>query len=480
VTEPTLFFAGAAGLVVAAGVMNLWFSHVTRRARILEWRPAARRAGVTELREGVVGAGWDIAGRLESRMLFIGQSIGSSGRHVMRIRLQGGSSLTLRRQAVGESEEGVLGAAEVEFGDAEFDRETYVLGLEEMLRAVLSAETRQKLRDLGRGWVLIGTPDRAGLEAQLSVRYGDIHVEVEPRHWRECRHHLGALLRVMRDLADRLEPPGDLASAIAHNTAVEPEPRVRLANIRLLAAQYPRHPATPGALRAGCSDPDDDVRLVAARALGAEGRPTLVALALEPSTEDWIAAEAVGAASAQLTTEQALALLPDTVRESRLRTAAACAGVLGRRGGIEALDRLSRLLGHRDESLVAAAVEALGMTRDARAEAPLLKALGRREGPLRVAAAAALGRAGTTAAVPALREAERGILDGDFRRAARQAIAEIQGRASGASPGQLSLADDAGGRLSLADVDPRGRVAIVEGAQERTGQGQNSEEKEAS
>ncbi|MES1211295.1 MAG: hypothetical protein ABUL63_03065, partial [Acidobacteriota bacterium] len=44
----------------------------------------------------------------------------------------------------------------------------------------------------------------------------------------------------------------------------------------------------------------------------------------------------------------------------------------------------------------------------------------------------------------------------ELRKAARQAVAEIQGRlqgASGATPGQLSLADAEAGQLSLAQAD---------------------------
>jgi hypothetical protein len=71
-----------------------------------------------------------------------------------------------------------------------------------------------------------------------------------------------------------------------------------------------------------------------------------------------------------------------------------------------------------------------------------------------VAAATALGRLGSTAAVLPLKEAaERFPDDRDLGRATRQAIAEIQFRLQGASPGQLSLAGTEAGQLSLAPAE---------------------------
>ena len=50
--------------------------------------------------------------------------------------------------------------------------------------------------------------------------------------------------------------------------------------------------------------------------------------------------------------------------------------------------------------------------------------------------------------------------DGNFRRAARQAIAAIKSRAGSASPGQLTLAEGESGRLSLED-DSAGHVSLA-------------------
>ena len=102
----------------------------------------------------------------------------------------------------------------------------------------------------------------------------------------------------------------------------------------------------------------------------------------------------------------------------------------------------------------------MGHLRRPEDEGLLVEALASEDAQVAVAAAVAVGRAGTVAAVGPLREAaERG---GDLRRAARQAVAEIQARLTGAAPGQLTLAGGEAGALSLAEGEP-GRLSLAEG-----------------
>ena len=65
-------------------------------------------------------------------------------------------------------------------------------------------------------------------------------------------------------------------------------------------------------------------------------------------------------------------------------------------------------------------------------------------------AARALGQVGTIDAVEPLREHAAALLPSELRAAARQAIAEIQARLTGAEAGQLTLAGGEAGALSLA------------------------------
>jgi len=111
--------------------------------------------------------------------------------------------------------------------------------------------------------------------------------------------------------------------------------------------------------------------------------------------------------------------------------------------------------------LAEAAAQALGTTGRSEAEAPLLAALGHRDDAVELAATVALGRCGSAAAVPPLRRLESTSRDHACRRAAREAVAQIQSRLTGAKPGQLSLAAGESGQLSLAE-DKAGQVTLLE------------------
>ena len=90
-------------------------------------------------------------------------------------------------------------------------------------------------------------------------------------------------------------------------------------------------------------------------------------------------------------------------------------------------------------------------------EVPALSAALAAEPMVAEEAARALGRLAGADAVAALHEAEaRG---GDVRSAARWAIAAIQSRLTGASPGQVSLADRDAGQVSVVDTGD-GRVSL--------------------
>jgi hypothetical protein len=69
---------------------------------------------------------------------------------------------------------------------------------------------------------------------------------------------------------------------------------------------------------------------------------------------------------------------------------------------------------------------------------------------------------GTAAAVMPLRGAAERVPDGTLRRAAREAVATIQSRLQGATPGQLSLSSSETGQVTLAGDDARGRVSLPE------------------
>ena len=327
----------------------------------------------------------------------------------------------------------------IETGDPSFERQFAVAGPKLLVAALLDAETRRLLSHLGSSlWLGSG---------ELVMHVKDLQIfDILPR-----------LLEVGRLFAR----PLDLSRRLAESSVQDPKPGVRLRNLLLLARELPKDPRTAWALREACSDSSPEIRLRAAKEVGAEGRGVLLELA-EDLQKDVLSAEAVSSLGRELPFENATAILERALRKHHLRTACACLESIGR-GGAAAVDVLASVLKRRKGEVAVAAVRALGATESQTAEPPLIHALQRDEEDLRMAAAEALGRVGTAASVLPLQEvAERFRLDLDFSRTAREAVAEIQSRIQGASPGQLSLAEGEAGQLSLAD-DPAGQLSISGG-----------------
>jgi len=128
---------------------------------------------------------------------------------------------------------------------------------------------------------------------------------------------------------------------------------------------------------------------------------------------------------------------------------------LGRSGSRKALVPLARHTKSPSVAIRVAAIRALSATRQTEAQVALVSSLGSTLSEAREAAAEGLGNLGTVNAVAPLRAAvDAHPLDLGLRRAVSRAIASIQARATGAEPGQLSLAVDAGtGALSLTDSE---------------------------
>jgi hypothetical protein len=238
-------------------------------------------------------------------------------------------------------------------------------------------------------------------------------------------------------LAVRLTEPGDVPARLAANAREDRNPAVRRASLLRLAELADRTGALP-TLRRALDDADEDVRLEAALALGAdEGHAALLEIARAEVPIDANAARAAHAMGPALPTEDARFLLARAMRARHLETAAACLEALGQRG-VEQASMIGRVL---------------EMER----------------GELAVAAARALGHVGAAPSIVLLREAEaRTPREAALGKAAREAIAEIRSRLSGAEAGQVTLADGDEGRVSLTD-DQGGRVALAPPARKPTG-----------
>jgi hypothetical protein len=453
---------GAPGLTGLAAAQVL---RIVKRRQARAWRMAAEAAGVGDIEEGRSLLSSEIlTGRLAKRALrvedlhVVDADDLLRGRFI-RITVEGTSDLTLRPETPVTVMQKAAGAREIELGDEAFDIQVYIHGKEDVLRAVLDAETRVVVRRLLQAGLT--STEGALVEGVVTVRDGEVVAEFD-RHERRVREHLTSFLATLCDLARRLDRPASLVKRIVENTRDEPEWRVRRGNLLLLARAYPSHPATRGALVRGCQDERQAVQLECALALGVEqAEGTLCEIATSEWADDADAARATATLRARLPQEKALSILAHALRTRRLQTARASLEVLGVIGGEEVLGPLARVLRVERGELAIAAAHALGTTKAAGAEGPLLWALSGSDAEVAVAAAKALGQAGTAAAVLPLKDAAERVRDGALRKAAREAIAEIQSRLGGASPGQLSLADGEAGQLSLASDDPRGRVSIA-------------------
>jgi HEAT repeat protein len=457
-TTSNLFLLGV------LGALSLFLSIVEalaarRNGRAAAWRRAAEVCGLTELRWSASSIGRDR--HLEGRAGAFWVRFENPGGRRLATRIvvagPGQGPLTLRRETVGVGKR--LHAREVELGDSVFDGDIYVEGPPAVALAVLDAATRPIVRRLLQGYI-DGGPEP--VRVAPSYEQDELRVEIRGYSAKALHSLLPRTLERLLDVARRLSPPEDLAARLRDNLLQEPEPQVRLRTLVTLVGEHPQHPATVEASRAAAQDPDDELRLQAGTALGAEGREVLLELASRETAEDSLSARAVRALGQDLPRAREKEILQQALRGRRLETARTCLERLGERADAESVDVLAAVMAAEEDDLAAAAATALGETGLAAAEAPLVAVLTRDLPALRVAAARALGRMGTVRAVPSLKEAAEGSGGGDLRRAARQAIVQIQSRISGAAPGQLSLAQAEVGQLSLA-ADDAGRLSLSPG-----------------
>ena len=458
----SLFGILAAGVAFSAIYL---FAHVAAQARGRSWRAAAHAANLTDVvTSDFLGIETGITGRSGLLRVTLERYQRGKNEKGTRIVIDGlghpSYEFALRKEGVGSAIEKAFGEREIQLGDREFDRRAYIHGSPRVVHAVLDFETRRLIGELINGRIPTGAPD-APLEARVAVSDGALRAEIPERAFHPGGEHLPVALGTLLDAARRLVLPDDVPARLADNVRNDPLPEVRLANLLTLAREYTTYIATQEALRAACGDPDDEVRLRAALALGEEGREVLRQIASSIDVADGRSARAVRALGRHLTLDQAEAILRQALEAKRPGTAGAAVGSLGFIGGPAVVRALAAALSDESDDLVMAAANALGATGETAAESPLIAALDR-DGPnVWPAIAEALGRVGTAAAVAPLRTmASRFPFDLGLRRASRQAIAEIQSRLTGATPGQLALAVGDTGQLTLAEEDAHGWVSM--------------------
>jgi hypothetical protein len=447
----TLFATGLIAAIALALRFKLW--DVQARAR--RWLETARECGVTDVRVSTaLGLPVAVDGRKGALRVRL-TSYGDLGRYPGTRLLVSGLPPTL---SLGRTPVSVLGALlptrGVVTGDDEMDAVVEVSGDALTAHAVFDAPTRRRARELF-GVLVPAAGTEQLLWPETTLRGGTLAgtCPEDGFGWRGARY-----LRDLLALAERLDGARDLEASVAAVAAADPVAGVRRACLAVLEEERPRHPATRAALLGALGDEDERVQLTAALALGSEGRAVLLEIARREWSSDACASRAVAELRAHLPAEDAARALAVALRGGKEDTIAACLESLARRGepNVPAIARVLRL---ERGGRAAAAARALGYAHSHAAEALLVPALAYADGVVRLAAAVSLGRVGTAAAVAALREAETAhARDDAFSRAAREAIASIQSRLSGAQRGQLAIAPDAG-ELCLAE-GAEGRVSI--------------------
>ena len=410
----------AALLLLAGGAVAGFGIYETRR-RLRRWKDAAESNGleVTESSGGVKP--WIVA-RDALGEVRIGMS--QEGARPTAIELDVSQPADFHQVTIRPQPPGFV--PDIQLRDLAIDSEFQILGPVQLVSALLDEETRRLL-------------SLANTEGRLHIALGKMRVNVPDANF---GHALSLLLDLRRRLASPLHIPRRLAENARHDRV----PGARLHNLLLLLEELPEAPETAEAIEAVRSDPSPEVRLRAAIELGTKtrGRDILIALAKEME-EDAISAKALSYVDEFLSFEDKRDLLEKALRQNRRQTARTCLERLGSDG----VGVLSKVLEQDHGDLAPVAAKALGDTGSPAAEPPLIRALDRDQPELQVAVAEALALVGSAASVLPLQEATDRLPQ--VRKAAREAIAAIQSRLQGASPGQLSLAATEAGQLSLAN-----------------------------
>jgi HEAT repeat protein len=262
--------------------------------------------------------------------------------------------------------------------------------------------------------------------------------------------------------------PGELHQRLTENAAKDPSHEVRLNNLRQLADPSTR---TPGPLLAATArklltDPHVPVRLLAAAQLGAEGDPTLLAVA---SDRTLLLSQRVEALTAiGLRRPEGLdALLAQLLARGPLELTCLALSTIGGQQLDAFVPAVVECAGSEHEAARIAAARALGGLSPCR-EDVLIHLLGDASSDVQCASAEALGRGGSVTAVEPLSSIANRITRPQLSQAARAAIGRIQARLGDVEAGRLSLVQDDGhGQLALADIAvPGGELSLPDGGED--------------
>lgn len=397
------------------------------------WESAAREAGLHDIRR-VAWLGWPVhvvGSRGPLRVKISGFTAGGPGNMGTQVAIEGlEPDLSIGVEDTTRVVRALAGA-DLAVGDHHFDRRLRVTGRPDVASAVLTKAARDQVEHVFATLLSPWGSGRASPGASVSLGRGRLVARAALGDHPEW---IAAFVRDLAVLAEMLLPVDDVPTRLLANLGDEPLATVRRAVLRVLVQEHPRHAATREALRVASMDPDDDVQVDAAIALGGPaGRDALLAIATREAAVDDASARAVRELGRAFPVDEACATIERERDRGRPRTVEAC---------LEAIVR-----GEPEHAALVADV------------------LAREDGTIAVAATRALGRIGALPAIAVLRDAEVRLAgNAPLRAAVRDAVAAIRGRLVGAEAGQVSMAVEEQGRVSHAH--DAGRLTLPPGTDE--------------
>ena len=330
-------------------------------------------------------------------------------------------------------------------GDLSFDEKFSLSGDSATIMALFDAETRQFMA--GRARFTMITP--------LFYEAGTLRFTVADRIEDTAAFIVETVKTAVRLAARCALPKKQIPALLLQNARRDPLRAVRIRNLEVLVDHFPDDVSVRKGLRALLRDGDREVRLLAARGLGAGGFAALATLVTSTDTPPEIASRALAAATLPpAPQQQPVAPIPKVL--PLIRHAIAAPDEALRLAGLQAL--------FAQADAAAEDRGRLDALREGGTEAAVIAALALNSTEERRAAVEALGAIGTVAAVAPLQAlAEDSPLWRGLDGPAGNAVARIQARLAGAAAGQVALAppaENAVGRVSLAPTGGAGRVSL--------------------
>ncbi|HNR87667.1 MAG TPA: hypothetical protein PKM65_04965 [Spirochaetota bacterium] len=337
--------------------------------------------------------------------------------------------LYIRKESLGSRLMNAVTRCDIVTGDRALDEMLYFHASRPAhVAATMNFETRKRLEKLSRQWETVSIKQDVMFVTRPLDRAVTASMIVE------C---VDSLMAIGAAFAD----DGPLRARLMRNIERDPEPEVRIANLRALAAAGALDDEARSVLRRSCDDANAVVRFEAARLLGEEGFAHCEALLASPGSIDD-------------------ALMAEILRYLRDR---------GRRVPADAL-----MACYRGAALLATQLEVLAAMRDAadpRLCAFLVERLANDDSDIIIAAMQALETCGDISAVEKIYAKGKASLNPFVRSAANRAIAQIQSRLGKADKGWLSLTETDGtdGALSVADGAGEGALSVEVSKKNRKG-----------